>query len=142
MKCFNEISGRMPDFLKISLVLLFPFRLLTHTRLRWLLSVCRLIQNSLNFYPMQFDVLKWSLYRVLTKKIRRRMSATGCFHIYYVNNVLLLLLHLLLLLLTLQPWVGLGLFNNSIPLLSILDLRPPANNFHPLQIFFYLVHPL
>ena len=39
---------------------------------------------------------------------------------------------LLLLLLTLQPWVGLGPFNNSIPLLSILDLRPPTNNFHPL----------
>jgi hypothetical protein len=34
--------------------------------------------------------------------------------------------------LTLQPWVGLGLLNNSIPLLSILDLRPPTNNFHPL----------
>jgi hypothetical protein len=26
--------------------------------------------------------------------------------------------------------VGLGLFNNSIPLLSILDLRSPTNNFH------------
>jgi hypothetical protein len=24
--------------------------------------------------------------------------------------------------------VGLGLFNNSIPLLSVLDLRPPTNN--------------
>ena len=42
------------------------------------------------------------------------------------------LLLLLLLLFTPQPWVGLGLFNNSIPLLSILDLRPPTNNFHPL----------
>jgi len=41
-------------------------------------------------------------------------------------------LHLLLLLLTLQPWVGFGLFTNSVPLLSILDLRPPTNNFHPL----------
>ena len=39
---------------------------------------------------------------------------------------------LLLLLLTLQTWVGLDLFNDSIPLLSILDLRPPTNNFHPL----------
>ena len=42
------------------------------------------------------------------------------------------LLLLLLLLLTLQPWVGLGLFNNSILLLSILYLRPLTNNFHPL----------
>ena len=32
---------------------------------------------------------------------------------------------------TLQPWVGLGLFNNSIPFLSVLYLRPPTNNFHP-----------
>ena len=39
---------------------------------------------------------------------------------------------ILLLLLTLQPWVGLGLFNNSIPFLSVLYLRPPTNNFHPL----------
>ena len=45
---------------------------------------------------------------------------------------LILLLLLLLLLVTLRPWVGLGLFNNSFPLLSILDLRPPTNNFHSL----------
>ena len=43
-----------------------------------------------------------------------------------------LLLLFLLLLLTLQLWVGVGLFNNSIPLLSVLYLRPPTNNFHPL----------
>ena len=42
------------------------------------------------------------------------------------------LLLLLLLLLTLQPWVGLGLFNNSTPFLSILNLDPPTNNLHPL----------
>ena len=41
-----------------------------------------------------------------------------------------MLIHLLLL--TLQPLVVLGLFNNSVPLLSILDLRRPTNNFHPL----------
>ena len=35
---------------------------------------------------------------------------------------------------------GLGLFNNSAPLLSILCLHPPTNNLHPL-FFFYLVHP-
>ena len=34
---------------------------------------------------------------------------------------------------TLQPWMGLGLFNNSIPFLSVLYLRPPTN-FHPLGI--------
>jgi len=48
------------------------------------------------------------------------------------NHKGLILLLLLLLLLTLQPWVGLGLFNNSIPLLFILNLCPPTNNFHPL----------
>jgi hypothetical protein len=37
---------------------------------------------------------------------------------------------LLLLLLTLQPWVGLGLFHNSIPRLSILHLLPPISNLH------------
>ena len=49
-------------------------------------------------------------------------------HLRIYNLLLLLLLILLLLLLplSLQPWVGLGLFNNSIPLLSILDLRPPT----------------
>jgi len=31
---------------------------LTHTRLRWLLSIWRLIQNSLNFYAVWFDLLK------------------------------------------------------------------------------------
>ena len=41
----------------------------------------------------------------------------------------LLLLLLLLLLLTLQLWVGLGLFDNSIPHLSILSLHPPASIF-------------
>ena len=46
--------------------------------------------------------------------------------------VVVLLVVVLLLLLTLQPWVGLGLFNNSIPFLSLLYLRPPTNNFHPL----------
>ena len=45
--------------------------------------------------------------------------------------LVLVLLLLLLLLLTLQPWVGLGLFDNSIPHLSILSLHPPASNFHP-----------
>ena len=28
-------------------------------------------------------------------------------------------------------WVGLGLFNNSSPLLSVLELRLPTNNFQP-----------
>ena len=46
--------------------------------------------------------------------------------------LLLLLLLLPLLLFTLQPWVGLGLFNSSIPLLSVLDLRPPTYSFHSL----------
>jgi hypothetical protein len=32
----------------------------------------------------------------------------------------------------LQPGVGLGLFNNSTPLLSILSLHPSTNNLHPL----------
>jgi hypothetical protein len=55
------------------------------------------------------------------------------FHTHHHHHHLLLLrLLLLLLLLTLQLWVGLGLFKNSIPLLSILDLRLPTNNFHPL----------
>ena len=47
----------------------------------------------------------------------------------------------LLLLLTLQPLVGLGLFNNSTPLLSILCLHLPTSNLHPLKVFFYLVRP-
>ena len=52
---------------------------------------------------------------------------------YFIINIFLWLpLSILLLLLTPQPWVDLGLFNNSIPLLSILDRRPPTNNFHPL----------
>jgi hypothetical protein len=46
--------------------------------------------------------------------------------------LLLLLLLLLFLLSTLQPWVGLGLFNNSTPLLSILRSHPPNSNPHPL----------
>ena len=47
----------------------------------------------------------------------------------FINDLPMFLL--LLLLLTLQPWVGLGLFYNSIPHLSILNLHPPASNFHP-----------
>ena len=50
----------------------------------------------------------------------------------HLRNLTLIVILLILLLLTLQPWVGLGLFNNSIPFLSVLYLRPPTNNFRPL----------
>ena len=37
--------------------------------------------------------------------------------------------------------MGLGLFNDSIPLLSILDLRPPTNNFHPFSKLYWDEYP-
>jgi hypothetical protein len=57
------------------------------------------------------------------------MNTAPCCQHDFVIDILLLPL---LLLFTVQPSVCLGLFNSSIALLSILYLRPPTNNFHPL----------
>jgi hypothetical protein len=60
-------------------------------------------------------------------------SKNSCFPIPNVMSIFRFLgLLLLLLLLMLQPWVGLGLFNSSTLLLSILYLCPPTSNLHPL----------
>ena len=61
--------------------------------------------------------LKYFEYDQFFSQCSLRTTALG-------QNILLLLL-----LLTLQPWVGLGLFNNSIQLLSILNLRPQNQQF-------------
>ena len=93
------------------------------------------INNDLNHLAANHYI------RTPPTSFRETCSRSSCMHFVRASSSFLLRLLLLLFLLTLQPWVVLGPFNNSIPLMSILELRPPTNNFHPLQVFFYLVHP-
>ena len=78
----------------------------------------------------KIGIVKAMLQLPYTTRTRQNaLYKSGRNHHKYANIIIIIII---IILLTLQPRVGLGLFNNSIPFLSVLYLRPPTNNFHPL----------
>ena len=94
----------------------------------WPLLITHIVHNIHSLSTWVKNCLDCQIRRELFRTTPQNGAHPATFQF---STLIILSYKILLLLLTLQLWVGLGLFDNSIPHLSILNLHPPASNFHP-----------